>query len=76
MRSQLIYGCGAGEKAVGGTREITVDWVEEEGKGKIRGYEKGREENVAILLNHKRALSPGIWKMNKHARAGWKVLVK
>ena len=55
---------------------ITVDWVEEEGKGKIRGYEKGREENIAILLNHKRALSPGIWKMSKHPRAGWEVLVK
>ena len=72
----MIYGWGVGGKAVGGTREITIDWVKEEGKGKIGRYEKGREENVATLLNHKRALSPGIWKMNKHPRAGWKVLVK
>jgi len=62
----------AGGRALGGTREITVVWVEEEGKGQIRGYEKGREENVTILLNHKWVLSPGIGKTSKYLRAGWK----
>jgi len=52
MQCEVTIGLwvGAGERALGGAREITVDWVEEEGKGQIRGREKGREENVTIPL--------------------------